>query len=155
MLTVTCLRVLQTHTLAHARWPFFMPACVSASLSPSVPNVLVNLSLESSSSRRASLLLYLSRFCHCVAAFPSTYLSSLHFRQCCQMAKFDSFLSLDCARVEGGNPRKGRDQILPSGNTGKNEVRISMWKGMRQRSGKIAKGTVEVRPSCCCFLKID
>ena len=34
--------------------------------------------------------------------------------QCCQMAKFDPFLSLDCVRVEGGgrNPRKGRDQIL-------------------------------------------
>ena len=34
--------------------------------------------------------------------------------QGCQMAKFDSFLSLDCARVEGGgrNPRKGRNQIL-------------------------------------------
>ena len=31
-----------------------------------------------------------------------------------QMANFDPFLSLDCARVEGGgrNPRKGRDQIL-------------------------------------------
>ena len=29
-------------------------------------------------------------------------------------AKFDPFLSLDCARVEGGgrNPRKGSDQIL-------------------------------------------
>ena len=29
-------------------------------------------------------------------------------------AKFDPFLSLDCARVEGGvgDPRKGRDQIL-------------------------------------------
>ena len=38
--------------------------------------------------------------------------------QGCQMAKFDPFLSLDCARVEGvgRNPRKGRDQILPSGN---------------------------------------
>ena len=34
--------------------------------------------------------------------------------QGCQMAKFDPFLSLDCARVEGvgHNPRKGRDQIL-------------------------------------------
>ena len=34
--------------------------------------------------------------------------------QCCQMAKFDPFLSLHCARVEawGRNPRKGRDQIL-------------------------------------------
>ena len=29
-------------------------------------------------------------------------------------AKFDPFLSLDCARVEGGG--KERDQILPSGN---------------------------------------
>ena len=36
------------------------------------------------------------------------------------MAKFDPFLSLDCAGVEGGghNPRKGRDQLLPSGNLG-------------------------------------
>ena len=36
------------------------------------------------------------------------------------MAKIDPFLSLDCARVEGvgRNPRKGRDQILPSGNLG-------------------------------------
>ena len=34
-------------------------------------------------------------------------------------AKFDHFLSLDCARVEGvgRNPGKGRDQILLSGNT--------------------------------------
>ena len=34
--------------------------------------------------------------------------------QGCQMAKFDPFLSLDGARVEGvgRNPRKGRDQIL-------------------------------------------
>ena len=34
--------------------------------------------------------------------------------QGCQMAKFDPFLSLDCARVEewGCDPRKGRDQIL-------------------------------------------
>ena len=34
--------------------------------------------------------------------------------QGCQMAKFDPFLSLDCARVEGvgRNPRNGRDQIL-------------------------------------------
>ena len=30
------------------------------------------------------------------------------------MAKFDPFLTLDCAGLEGGggNPRKGRDQIL-------------------------------------------
>ena len=34
--------------------------------------------------------------------------------QGCQMAKFDPFLSLDCARMEGvgRNPRNGRDQIL-------------------------------------------
>ena len=34
--------------------------------------------------------------------------------QDCLMAKFDPFLSLDCASVEGveRNPRKGRDQIL-------------------------------------------
>ena len=25
-----------------------------------------------------------------------------HCKQCCQMAKFDPFLSLDCARLEGG-----------------------------------------------------
>ena len=32
----------------------------------------------------------------------------------CQIAKFDPFLSLDCARVEGvgHNPRKGRNPIL-------------------------------------------
>ena len=37
----------------------------------------------------------------------------LHCEQGCQMAKFDPFLSLDCARVGawGRNPRKGRDQI--------------------------------------------
>ena len=33
-------------------------------------------------------------------------------------AKFDPFLSLDCP-PPWRNPRKGRDQILPSGNTGK------------------------------------
>ena len=32
--------------------------------------------------------------------------------QGCQMAKFDPFISLNCARVEGGGTRKGRDQIL-------------------------------------------
>ena len=34
------------------------------------------------------------------------------------MEKFDPFLSLDCTgwRAWGRNPRKGRDQILPSGN---------------------------------------
>ena len=37
--------------------------------------------------------------------------------QGCQMARFDPFLSLDCARVEGvaawgRNPRKGKDHIL-------------------------------------------
>ena len=35
--------------------------------------------------------------------------------QCCQMAKFDPFLSLDCTRVEGVGAqsyRKGRDKIL-------------------------------------------
>ena len=36
--------------------------------------------------------------------------------QCCQMAKFDPFLSLNCTRVEdwggGHNSRKGGDQIL-------------------------------------------
>ena len=32
-------------------------------------------------------------------------------------AKFDLFLSLDCARAEGvGRKAKARDQILPSGN---------------------------------------
>ena len=31
-------------------------------------------------------------------------------------AKFDPFLSLDCAWVEGVEERKGRDPILPSGN---------------------------------------
>ena len=31
-------------------------------------------------------------------------------------AKFDPFLSLDCAKVEGTGAQKGRDQILPSGN---------------------------------------
>ena len=37
--------------------------------------------------------------------------------QGCQMAKFDPFLSLDCARVEGvGAQSQGRDQILPSDN---------------------------------------
>ena len=37
----------------------------------------------------------------------------------CCAAKFDPFLSLDCAPHAlhpGANPRKGRDQILPSGN---------------------------------------
>ena len=34
--------------------------------------------------------------------------------QCCQMAKSDSFLSLDCAWVEGrgSHPKKGRNHIL-------------------------------------------
>ena len=34
--------------------------------------------------------------------------------ECCQMAKFDPFLSLDCAGFGGGgrNQRKGRDHIL-------------------------------------------
>ena len=41
-------------------------------------------------------------------------MGSTHSTQGCQMEKFDSFLSLHCARVEGEgrNPRRGRDQIL-------------------------------------------
>ena len=37
------------------------------------------------------------------------------------MAKFDPFLSLDCAGVEGVGA-KGRDQILPSGNLGRKRL---------------------------------
>ena len=33
-------------------------------------------------------------------------------RQGCQMEKFETFLSFDCARVEGHNPRKGRNLFL-------------------------------------------
>ena len=42
--------------------------------------------------------------------FPST---DTYLNQGCQMAKFDPFLSLDCARVEGvgRNPRKGKEGI--------------------------------------------
>ena len=29
-----------------------------------------------------------------------------NWEQCCQMAKFDPFLSLDCARVEGGKSKE-------------------------------------------------
>ena len=43
---------------------------------------------------------------------PEKSSEAMFCNQCCQMAKFDPFLSLDCARVEGMG-----DQILPSGNT--------------------------------------
>ena len=36
----------------------------------------------------------------------------------CYTTKFDALLSLDCAPPPWHNPRKGRDQILPSGNFG-------------------------------------
>ena len=38
-------------------------------------------------------------------------------------------LSLDCARVEGrgSNPRKGRDQILPTCNLGYKRVHVTIW----------------------------
>ena len=32
-------------------------------------------------------------------------------KQGCQMAKFDPFLSMDCARVEGGGALQGKDGI--------------------------------------------
>ena len=37
-----------------------------------------------------------------------------HAIQCCQMAKFDLFLSMDSARVKGvgAQSKEGRDQIL-------------------------------------------
>ena len=38
-------------------------------------------------------------------------------------AKFDSFLSLDWAPPPWRNTRKGRDQLLPSGNLGSEEGR--------------------------------
>ena len=57
---------------------------------------------------------------------------SRYFGQGCQMAKFDPFLSLDCAPTPSTlapppsppwrDPRRGRDQILPSGNPGYNDT---------------------------------
>ena len=50
------------------------------------------------------------------------------------MAKFDPFLSMDCARVEGvgAQSRKGRDQILPSGNTDVNLTYLYTWEKCEQ-----------------------
>ena len=44
----------------------------------------------------------------------SKHLKEVDTYQGCQMVRFNIFLSLDCAGLEGGelNPRKGRDQIL-------------------------------------------
>ena len=44
-------------------------------------------------------------------------------------AKFDPFLSLDCCPRPPPlrNPRKGRDQILPSGNSSKHPNTICKW----------------------------
>ena len=53
-------------------------------------------------------------------------------------ARFDPFLSLDCARLEGvvRSPRKGRDQILPSGNLEGKRWRISSAQsGPQERGG--------------------
>ena len=54
--------------------------------------------------------------------YPLQAASNVNFPQGCQMAKFDPFLSLDCApspsTLAWRNPRKRRDQILPSGNRG-------------------------------------
>ena len=68
---------------------------------------------------RFSLLLFLPQPClspprthmplMCGSRSLSETLPQVGQPQCCQMAKFDSFLSLDCARVEGGGrkERKG------------------------------------------------
>ena len=54
-------------------------------------------------------------------------------------AKFDPFLSLDCAPhpPPWRNPRKGRDQILPSGNLdeGRKDMRTEL-KAQGQENGK-------------------
>ena len=57
-------------------------------------------------------------------------------------AKFDPFLSFDCARVEGmGDARKGRDQILPSGNLVEGRWRRGRSRDAisRQMDGQAAK----------------
>ena len=53
-------------------------------------------------------------------------------------AKFDPFLSLDCAPrpPPWHNPRKGRDQILPSGNFEGKEVRRPTDKTDRETDDK-------------------
>ena len=75
--------------------------------------------------------------------------------QGCQMAKFDPFLSLDCASTPSTlmppppppwrNPRKGRDQILPSGNLA--------WRLLlREAGGGRAVEVVATAESCCFIL---
>ena len=61
-------------------------------------------------------------------------------------AKFDTFHSLDCARVEGvgRNPRKGRNQILPSGNLeGKTDAIVTVDKGSVNKEAIIARIAVQ------------
>ena len=55
------------------------------------------------------------------------------------MAKFDPFLSLDCAPrpPPWRNPRKGRDQILPSGNP--------VTKGGCDEEGRVLSGAEGLR----------
>ena len=51
--------------------------------------------------------------------------------QCCRMAKFDPFLSLDCARVEGGGVAKhSRAIVLQAGRAKRlesNNLAIAVW----------------------------
>ena len=68
----------------------------------------------------------------------------------CYAAKFDPFLSFDCAPLppHWRNPRNGRDQILPSGNLGVrlNELELSsgsiLEKARAAFVAKLAKGEV-------------
>ena len=56
----------------------------------------------------------IAEFLDCMCLAPSGFWTMAPLRYA---AKFDPFLSLDCARVEGVGAQ-GRDQILPSGNLG-------------------------------------
>ena len=74
------------------------------------------------------------------------------------LQKFDPFLSLNCARVDGGGRRKGRDQILLSGNleTERERERERERESRRRRRflspsllDELAEGTGRANPGLC------
>ena len=67
-------------------------------------------------------------------------------------AQFDPFLSLDCALPcpqTQHNPRKGRDQILPSGNLAfQKSISIGIWMRKRMTTAKWGQRELMARNTC-------
>ena len=105
----------------HSRHVMIMYDGLLRSLCTSFPNMATRERVRRNQGCQMAITRFLHRMCLVLWA------SGL---QLCYAAKFDPFLSLDCAPRPPPwcNPRKGRDQIMPSGNIGPHfpETRMKM-----------------------------